>query len=75
MMTRTGRIMSITNESKLHRMLTCGHHLQVNLSKAKSYSNVPDEYNPTAKHVLDPNHPKHCECFPAEWWLAGAHAR
>ena len=52
MMKCRGRIMSITNESKLNRMLTRGHQLQVNLSKAKSYSNVPDEYNPTAKHVL-----------------------
>jgi hypothetical protein len=65
MMTRRGKIMSITNETKLNRMLTRGHQLQVNLSKAKSYSNVPDEYNPSAKHVLDPNHPKHSEWVAA----------
>ena len=47
MMTRGSRIMSITNES------------QLNLSKARAIiGKVQDEYNPTVKHVLDPNHPK-----------------
>lgn len=59
MITERGRILSVINKSQLHKSLNHGHQIQVNLSKAKSRHYTVDEYNPTAKHVLDPEHPKH----------------
>ena len=63
MMTRKGRILSITNESKLNSMLLRGYQVQVNLclKQDPSAESRGREYNPTAKHVLDP---MRCMGFP-----------
>ena len=59
MVTERGRILSVINKSQLHKSLNHGRQIQVNLSKAQLRHYTVDEYNPTAKHVLDPEHPKH----------------